>query len=129
MRRTLSLLVLLHAAPAAADDVDIELVAKAFLGKSKPAVVLKVNRKVDVAEVELRGPGGKRLTEKRTGLSPGSTATFELDAPIGVSHWEGSLKITFSGGSGGSMPLSFDVETVDRFVVQTSYDKLDLQKG
>jgi outer membrane protein OmpA-like peptidoglycan-associated protein len=129
LRRTLVFATLLWAAPALADDVDVELVSKAFLGKSKPAVVLKVNRKLDVAEVDLKGPGGKRVNDKRMGLKPGSTATFELDAPVGVSHWEGTLRVTFAGGSGGAMPLSFDVETVERFVVQTSYDKLDLKKG
>ncbi len=129
MQRAVPLLLLLWAVPALADDVDVELVSKAFLGKSKPAVVLKVNRKLDVAEVELRGPGGKKLVEKRTGLKPGTKATFEIDAPLGVSHWEGTLRVTFAGGSGDAMPLSFDVETVESFVVHSSHDKLSLEKG
>src|SRR4051794_11820160 len=121
-------LVLCAASSARADDVDVELTSKAFAGKSKPAVVVKINRAVQRVELAVTRPGGK-VADAKGPLTPGSVAKFELDAPVGMTHYEGTLRVTFAGGSGGAMPLAFDVEVVDRFVITTAYDKLDLAKG
>lgn len=130
LRRVLPLLVaLVFLVPpfaAAADDIEVGLIGKALVGKSKPALTLKANKPVKRAHAELKGAG--RTFHLRTdGLKAGRSAELAFDAPKGTHHYQGRLKVEFTDGSGGEMPLSFEVTVGGPPKLDVPYERMDLK--
>ncbi len=132
MRPTLPLLAcacLFCPTRAAADDVDAELISKALHGKSKPALVLTINKPVQSITLELTRNDGEPLRRTTGALRAGTVQRFELPTPVGTWRFKGTLTVRFQNGSGGAMPLDLEVETSGPFVVDSSYERLRLDKG
>lgn len=121
-------LCILSLAPAGAadDDVDVELIGKVLHGKRKPAVVLKVQRAIASVVLKLRSDAGEELEVRRGRIRKGQVESLTFDAPIGVTHYEGSLTIEFKDGGTGEMPLRFRVDVVAGLEIEAPPERLDL---
>lgn len=112
MRRTLApslLSLLLFAAPAWADAVDVSLTPKAELGKGYPMVHVNILEPIAGFRLKLKRSDGKDL-EWKGGGPPGTTRDIELQQPEGKLGYSGELTINKKNGTTGTMPLQFDAE-------------------
>jgi hypothetical protein len=126
--RLLSLLLLLGVAlPARADDIEVEVTAKALLGKSRPALVLVANKEVVSATATLTSDTGKHVKLGSGRMPAGSRRSLEFDAPVGTSTWTGELSVRLIDGTTGEMPLSFEVEVGKGLTLTVPEDRLDLK--
>jgi outer membrane protein OmpA-like peptidoglycan-associated protein len=111
---------------ASADDIEVGLIAKGLLGKSKPALVLKANKAVKRAHAELKG-AGRTFHLSTDALKPGRSIDLPFDAPKGTNHFNGTLKVEFADGTGGEMPLNFDATVGGPPKIDVPYERLDLK--
>lgn len=121
------LLTLLPAPGARADDVEASIQRTASEGK-RPAFVLKVNKDLSRATLELRSAKGSH----RKSLGPaksGSTLTFELPhKEVGKRDWSGELAVQFNDGGSGTMPLRFSTEVVPTMRFEVVNDQNDIRE-
>ncbi|MCB9758319.1 MAG: OmpA family protein [Alphaproteobacteria bacterium] len=111
---------------AAANPVDLELVGKAQIGQSKPALVLQVNQAATDLSVSLTCGGS---TGRHSGpAGAGERVVIEVDPPQGSHACSGALSAVFADGSEGEMPLSFTVQVLPPLVVKVAPDAVDLEK-
>ena len=94
---------------ASADDVSVEVSAKALHGKTRPALVLVAHKAIASAKAELLAPDGTRSTLRSKRIAAGGRAELAIDAPVGRTAYEGELEVVFADGTRGSMPLAFEV--------------------
>jgi outer membrane protein OmpA-like peptidoglycan-associated protein len=127
----LPLAALLLAFPlrALADDVSVELIGKALAGQSKPGIVLYAKKAIASATLKLRREGGRPVEIQAGSIPPGGKKELHFDAPIGMSRFEGALAVLFTDGTGGEMPLSFEVLVSEGLKVTVDEPKLDLARG
>ncbi len=128
------LILLLPAVAVAADDVAIELRPRAMLDVDQPALILRANRAVVETHLHLVPSGaaakGKGEVSINGGaIAAGDTLNVPLDAPVGVTHYTGELRVHFVGGGGGQMPLAFDVEVLPKLALTVDTADLDLAAG
>ena len=121
--------VLLMPAVALATAIDVELVSKGLKGQSEPAVVVKVNDPLRGMRLSLTRNDGVKVDKKVGRQKPDTTQRFDLGGSVGVWSFKGSLEVEFDNGSSGSMPLDITVEMAGPFLIDTSYEHLDLEKG
>lgn len=100
---------LLPAAPAYANDVFVEAIAKALQGQTQPGLILHAHKAIASAHVRLRGPDGKTANLHSGAIGAGDKRELYFDAPLGRSRWTGELEVRFVDGTSGTMPLSFEV--------------------
>ncbi|MCC7112123.1 MAG: OmpA family protein [Deltaproteobacteria bacterium] len=116
----------LSASPARANDVDLAVSAKVYVGE-KPKVTLKIKKDLAKATLEVDGGGGQR---HRQTLGPGAAGTefvFELPQKgTGVVKWKGTLEVEFDDGSSGTMPLTFATEVIGKLDVKVVEDKEEI---
>ncbi len=112
---------------AYADDVDVELRAKVLAG-AQPAIVLRVRRAVAAVEAELRGAAAP-LRLVHGPARRGATVELPFAAPVGTTHYEGTLVVRFADGGEGNMPLAFSVEVVAPLEIMAPHDQLELDKA
>ncbi len=115
--------------PAAADDVSVELIGKALHGQTRPGLVLYANKAIVSAKATLTGADGKPLQLSAGRIPPGSKKELLFDAPVGTHRYEGKLAVEFIDGTGGEMPLAFEVFVSDGVRVEVDERRLDLKTG
>jgi outer membrane protein OmpA-like peptidoglycan-associated protein len=120
-----ALVFLLPPFAASADDIEVGLMGKALLGKSKPALILKANKDVKRASAELKG-AGRTFHLRSDRIRAGRSVDLTFDAPRGTHHYQGTLSVEFTDGTGGEMPLSFDVTVSGPPKLQVPYERVDL---
>lgn len=112
--------------PARANDVEASIQRTASEGK-RPAFVLKVNKDLKRATLDLRSAKGNH----RQSLGPakgGSTLTFELPhREVGTRDWSGELSVSFADGGSGSMPLKFTTEVAAKMTFEVVNDQDDIR--
>ena len=106
--RTAGVLVLLWAAAAGADVVDVS-VRGGVPGKSMPALRVRVLAPIRGFHVRLTRSDGETLDVRDKG-GVGQERAVVLPQPDGRFHWEGELQVTLKDGSEAALPLSFDTE-------------------
>lgn len=116
----------LVAAPALANDVELAVSAKVYVGE-KPKVTVKIKK--DLAKATLEVDGGQGQRHRQT-LGPGAAGTdlvFELPQKgTGVVKWKGTLEVEFDDGSSGSMPLTFATEVIGKLDVKVVSEKEEI---
>lgn len=117
MKRSLSLLVLLAAAAAWADAIDVQLSPKAELGKGAPLLTIRILEPIAGYHVELKRSDGQALDLKGGGR-PGQTRTIELMHPEGTVQWEGGITVNYPRGGEGFMPLQFETAVAGKLNVR-----------
>ena len=122
MRRAL-LAVLLLAAPAWAESVDISLTPRAELGKGYPQVHVNILEPIAGFKLKLTRSDGQ-VKEWKGGGPPGTTRSIDLEQPEGKFSYEGELSINNKNGTSASMPLTFDAELWGS--LQLKLDKKDV---
>lgn len=132
--RTAGAIVLAAAAlaaprPAAADDVNVELIGKALAGQTKPGLVLYANKAIVSAKAQLTRGDGTKVALQAGRIGPGAKKELLFDAPVGTHRYTGTLLVEFIDGTSGEMPLQFEVLVSDGVKVQVIEEKLDLQQG
>jgi hypothetical protein len=76
------------------------------------------------------GREGAAPVKQSFGPTPaGKTLRIVLPSPVGVSHYHGQLTARFANGSGGEMPLDFDVQVFEPLRVEVDKAALDLAAG
>lgn len=112
---------------AHADDIEVSVNGKVLVGKGKPSVVIKVNKGLKRAHLDVRDGKGRH----RQNLGPakaGGSLTFKLPhTKAGKRAWQGELSITFSDGATGSMPLRFETQVVQMLSFKTTSTPQEIQ--
>jgi hypothetical protein len=106
--RTACLCLLLVAAPALADAIDVSLTSRVPRGKV-PSLQVHILEPIAGFKVALTRNDGKTL-EVKGGGKPGVVRTVDLEQPEGRFHWSGALTINLPDGTTGAMDLDFDAE-------------------
>ncbi len=106
---SLALAAFLTPLSAFADDVSVEVVSKALLGQSKPALVIAAQKAVVSAKAELLAPDGARVSLRAGKIAAGTRKELPIAAPVGRTRYEGELEVVFADGTSGKMPLTFEV--------------------
>lgn len=108
----------LAALPARANDVDLAVSAKVYLG-DKPKVTLKIKKDLSQATLDVDGGGGQRARQTLGPSAAGTDLVFELPQKgAGVVKWKGTLEVEFADGTSGSMPLAFATEVIGKLDVK-----------
>lgn len=102
---------------ANANDIEVEVSAKALHGQGKPALILRANKAVATATAQLVAPDGKRLTLRSGAIAAGAKAELPIDAPVGTTRYEGELNVSFADRTTGSMSLAFEVLVSKGFTI------------
>lgn len=114
------------ATPARANDVELAVSAKVYVG-DKPKVTVKIKKDLAKATLDVDGGGGQHA---RQTLGPGAAGTelvFELPQKgAGVVKWKGTLEVEFDDGSTGSMPLSFATEVIGKLDVKVVSERAEI---
>jgi hypothetical protein len=106
--RTACLCLLLVAAPALADAIDVSLTSHVPRGKV-PTLQVHILEPIAGFKLDLTRNDGKAL-EVKGGGKPGVIRTIDLEQPEGRVHWSGALTINLPDGTTGAMELDFDAE-------------------
>lgn len=114
---------------AHADDIAVEVTQRVLAGQGRPAVILFANKAVAQATATLKRDGGESITLRSGTIPPGSKKQMFFDAPVGTSHFEGTLEVQFLDGTGGAMPVAFDVLVSKGLELAWLDEKLDLKGG
>ena len=110
-----------------ANDVDLSVNSPVSQG-TKPSLVLKLNKAVDRMSVALRS-NGQAVRQEYAGETKGKTIEIEMPQnKVGLWRWQGQLKVTFSDGSSGQMPLAFSTEVRQPPQLRLHRSGLDLKK-
>jgi outer membrane protein OmpA-like peptidoglycan-associated protein len=116
----------------AQNAIDIEVSSKIPVGDA-PKLTIHVRQDLARVEAKLRRRGPGALDETVT-LRGGPTKagndlvlTLPVGKAAGVSRYSGTLDVTFSDKSAGSMPLSFAIETISTLTIEAVTEKLDVK--
>ncbi len=110
-------LVLFGAFAAHADAIDVQLTAKAELGKGAPVLAIRILEPIAGYQVQLKRGDGQTLDVKGGGR-PGQTRTIELMHPEGKEHWVGGITINYPRGGDAYMPLDFETAVAGKLDVR-----------
>lgn len=114
------------AAPARANDVELAVSAKVYVG-DKPKVTVKIKKDLAKATIDVDGGGGQRARQTLGPGAAGSELVFELPQKgTGIVKWKGTLEVEFDDGSSGSMPLSFATEVIGKLDVKAVSDEKEI---
>ncbi len=119
-------LALLWAQPATAQEpLSLSIVRKGQQGQSHPQLLLLPNLDADDVSVSLKCGG---VQARRSGAArAGEQIALELQVPLGQHSCKGQLSASFSDGSAGEMPLSFQVELLAPLKIEVPRESVDLE--
>ena len=119
----------LSALPARANDVDLAVSAKVYVGE-KPKVTLKIKKDLAKATLEVDGGGGQRHRQTLGPSAAGTELIFELPQKgTGVVKWKGTLEVEFDDGTNGTMPLTFATEVIGKLDVKVVSERAEIVDG
>jgi len=122
--------ILLQTTPLRADDVDVGARTKVILGKTKPAVLVTPNKRVNKIELNLTRDDGKKVKVAKRKPKIGKKLALEFDQEMGEHDYKGELVVFFPGGTEAVMPINFKVEvTSGEFPIKMSEADLKLEEN
>lgn len=106
--------------------VQIQVIRKGQAGQSKPGLVLIPNKQAEdlTANVACGGASAQRSG----GAEAGERIVLELAVNPGTWDCTGHLSATFTDGTSGEMPLSFEVQMLAPLMVTVPRDRIDLDQ-
>ncbi|HZH03941.1 MAG TPA: OmpA family protein, partial [Myxococcaceae bacterium] len=113
------------AAAAWADAVEVDLSAKAELGKGLPTLEVHIMEPIAGFKVELRRSDGQPFSA-RGGGNPGVMRRIPLPQPEGAFSYHGELTVNFPDASTAALPLKFDTELWGPLRIELSAADVDL---
>ncbi len=116
----------LHAAPARGEDaVSIEVERAGQVGQATPALTVVVRAELTELNVNLKC--GSTPARSVGPARSGARVRIELPVPQGKHRCEGTLSITLPDGSGGDLPLRFEVEQHPPMKIQVTAEGVDTE--
>lgn len=125
MHGALTLLALLLATAASADQLTYTLDARKKLGEGDPTLHVTVREPISGFELRLRRNDGTTVQKRVTG-KPGSVHALRLPQPEGTFRYEGSLTVTDTDGETASVELAFTTEVLGPLSLTVGEKDLDL---
>lgn len=117
---------LLWLRPAHAQDaVSIEVERAGQVGQAPPALIVVVRAELTELNVNLKC--GSTPIRSVGPARSGARQRVELPVPQGKHRCEGSLSITLPDGSGGDLPLRFEVEQLPAMKLQVGAEGVDTE--
>ena len=116
----------------ARNAVDVEVRGTVKQGE-RPAVILVVNQPLRAVELRVKAAGAhapkKPVHITKSRLRPGKRVELALppQQKAGVIEWTGTLRVVFSNGSEGSMPLAFTTQSFASIQIKMTREDLDLE--
>lgn len=123
----MSLVPLLVHAALAADPVTLQVIARAQVGQSKPALILELHQ--DASELHTEVACGSVRSSYNGSPKLGESIRLDFDLPLGSYACSGTLSGAFADGSEGEMPLKFSVAVLPAMKLEVPRDRVDAGAG
>ena len=124
------LVFLLTASPShAQEDLQWEIVNRVLHGKDKPTITLTTGQAIKSAVLKVTRNDKQTETLNFGSIKAGGSKEVTLKAGKGRWEYEGALHLKYRNGSGGELPVSFDVVVAGPLGMEAPYDRMRLNEG
>lgn len=123
----MSTLSLLLGTALAADPVTMQVIARAQVGQSKPALILELHQ--DASQLSADVSCGSARATYRGAPKMGESIRLDLDAPLGDHACTGTLAGVFADGTEGEMPLKFNISVLSAMKLEVPRDRVNAEAG
>jgi len=121
-------LLLLAAAPATAQDLDVQF-KTIVKGRDQPALIVTPSRPLKALTIELTDGAGKKQRLKSGALRPGLPKRLAFKHGEGSSHYDARIEVKWGDGETGLFALQFDATRVGDLKILISAEDVDLDEN
>jgi outer membrane protein OmpA-like peptidoglycan-associated protein len=113
----------------AQEDLQWEIVNRVLHGKDKPTITLSTGKSIKSAVLKVTRNDKRAETLNFGSIKAGGSKKVTLKAGLGRWQYEGTLHLKYRNGTGGELPVSFDVVVAGPLGMEAPYERMRLGEG